>query len=499
MAGAGQSGGGRLSERTLYGYGLGSVAQGVAGQALSTSIISQFLFLVVGMPALLVGVAIMISLIVDAIADPLLGLWSDRLRGPLGRRHPFMYASAIPCAIAFFALWHPPTSLSGTTLFAYILALLIVVRLFTAMYDIPSAALAPELSKDYHQRTRLFAVRTYFGSIAGGLMMVLLNVVFLRHDSTHALGVLNRQGYSQWGAIAAGLILVSILWSTWSTHRLIPTLFVPPRHASGLAPILAEVIGTLRNPSFLALMVSGLVSSVASGIAAALNPYLTLYFWGLSPQVAGLMLLAYGPAVYIGAAGARRVSSRLGKKPAMIGLSVASVVVGMLPIALRLVGAMPVNGSPALIPILLANQFLVVTFSTMASVIIASMFADLTDDNAVRTGARAEGLLFALNGLIPKISTGLGAFGGSALIAMVGFPAKAQQGTVAPGVLHALGLAYLPVSALLYAVSISIIVFYRIDRAAHEANVARLAEASPSVSAPAPSGHALDGATPLQD
>ena len=48
------------------------------------------------------------------------------------------------------------------------------------------------------------------------------------------------------------------------------------------------------------------VASVASGIAAALNPYLTLYFWGLSPQVAGLMLLAYGPAVYIGAAGARR-------------------------------------------------------------------------------------------------------------------------------------------------------------------------------------------------
>ena len=58
MAGVGQSDGGRLSDRTLYGYGLGSVAQGVAGQALSTSIISQFLFLVVGMPALLVGAAI---------------------------------------------------------------------------------------------------------------------------------------------------------------------------------------------------------------------------------------------------------------------------------------------------------------------------------------------------------------------------------------------------------------------------------------------------------
>jgi Na+/melibiose symporter-like transporter len=469
------AGAGGLTNRTLYGYGLGSVAQGVAGQALSTSIISQFLFLVVGMPALLVGAAILISQIVDAIADPLLGLWSDRVRGPLGRRHPFMYASAIPCAIAFFALWHPPASLGGMRLFAYMLVLLIVVRLFTAMYEIPSAALAPELSKDYHQRTRLFAVRSYFGNIAGGLMMVLLNVVFLRHDASHKLGVLNRAGYSQWGAIAAGAILVSILWSTWSTHRLIPTLSTPPRRPPGVAAILAEVAGTLRNPSFLALMASGLVSSVAAGIGAALNPYMTLYFWGLSPQVAGLMLLAYGPAVFIGAAWARRVSSRFGKKPAMIGLSAASLVVSLVPVALRLVGAMPANGSPWLIPILVADNFLVVTFSVMASVIVASMFADLADDNAVRTGARAEGLLFALNGLIPKISTGLGAFGGSALIALVGFPAQAQQGSVGPGVLHALGLAYLPVIAVLYAVSTAIIAFYRIDHATHEANLARLA------------------------
>ena len=469
---------GRLTGRTLYGYGLGSVAWGVAGEALSTSIISQFLFLVVGMPAILVGVAILTSQVVDAIADPMLGLWSDRVRSRWGRRHPFMYASAIPCALAFFALWHPPGSLRGTPLFAYMLALLVIVRFFTAMYEIPSAALAPELSSDYHDRTRLFAVRSYFRTIAGGLMVILLNVVFLRHDAAHPLGVLNRIGYSQWGTIAALAILVSILWSTWSTHRLISTLSIPPRRSAKVGVILAEVVGTLRNPSLVALMASGLVSSVAAGIAAALHPYMTLYFWGLSPQVAGAMLLAYGPAVFIGAALARRVSVRFGKKQSMIVLSAASLIVSIVPIALRLVGLMPANGSPWLIPILLLDNFLVVALSVMASVIVASMFADLSEDNAVKTGVRAEGLLFALNGLIPKISTGIGAFGGSALIAIVGFPAHAQQGTVAPGILFALGLAYLPITALLYAISIFIIVFYKIDQATHERNLVRLTQAS---------------------
>ena len=466
---------GELTGRTLYGYGLGSVASGVAGQALSTSIISQFLFLVVGMPALLVGAAILISQIVDAVADPLLGLWSDRTRSRLGRRHPFMYASAVPCAVAFFALWHPPTSLSGTALFAYILGLLIVVRLFTAMYEIPSAALGPELSKDYHLRTRLFAVRTLFGTIAGGSMLVLLNVVFLRHDATHPLGVLNRAGYSQWGSIVAETILVSILWSTWSTHRLIPTLSVPPRRPARATVILAEVVGTLRNPSLLALMVAGLVASVANGIAATLYPYITLYFWGLSPQIVGIMLLANVPAVYIGATQVRRVSTRFGKKQTLIGLSAASVLISLAPICLRLIGAMPANGSPWLIPILLATNFLVSGLSVMTTVLPASMIADLADDNAVKTGVRAEGLLFALNGLVPKISTGLGVLGGSALIALVRFPPRAQQGTVAQSILHALGLAYLPVFAALSALSIFILLFYRIDQATHENNLARLA------------------------
>jgi|SRR5579859_860662 len=468
------SGAGLPSGRTLYGYGLGSVALGVATQALSTSIISQFLFLVVGMPALLVGAAIVISQVVDAVLDPLLGLWSDRVRGPWGRRHPFMYASAIPCAIAFYALWNPPAALGGTWLFAYMLMLLVVARLFTSMYEISSSALAPELSTGYHQRTRVFAVRTYFETIASGLMMLLLNVVFLRHDAAHRLGVLNRAGYAQWGAIAAVTILVSILWSSWSTHRLVPTLAVPPRRPTGLAPILGEVAGTLRNPSFLALMISGLVSSIATGIGATFYPYLTLYFWGLSPQVAGLMLLANVPALYIGATQARPLSTRVGKKPALIGLAAASAIVSLTPIALRLIGAMPPNGSPLLVPILVADSFLFVITSTMVNVILASMFADLADDNTVRTGVRGEGLLFALKGLIPKISTGVGAFAGSALIAMVGFPAGAQQGTVHESVLRALGLAYLPVVIVLNAVALAIIGVYRIDRATHEANLISL-------------------------
>ncbi len=73
-------------------YGVGSIAFGVHIMILS-SMLMLYYNQVVGLPAAWVGAAIMITLIFDAICDPLIGEWSDHTRSRWGRRHPFMYAS----------------------------------------------------------------------------------------------------------------------------------------------------------------------------------------------------------------------------------------------------------------------------------------------------------------------------------------------------------------------------------------------------------------------
>ena len=55
---------------------------------------------------------------------------SDNFKSRLGRRHPFMYAAALPVSIAFFMLWNPPQGLSDGQLVAYLLSCLLTVRLF---------------------------------------------------------------------------------------------------------------------------------------------------------------------------------------------------------------------------------------------------------------------------------------------------------------------------------------------------------------------------------
>ena len=70
-------------------------ASGIA-QGLIANGLSYFLLLyysqVLGLDPALAGLAMMIALVFDAISDPLVGAWSDRLRSRWGRRHPFLFA-----------------------------------------------------------------------------------------------------------------------------------------------------------------------------------------------------------------------------------------------------------------------------------------------------------------------------------------------------------------------------------------------------------------------
>ncbi|HTR63956.1 MAG TPA: MFS transporter, partial [Candidatus Binataceae bacterium] len=139
-------------------YGVGSVAFGVHLTAL-TSLLLLFYNQVIGLPAAWVGAAMMVTLIFDAICDPLIGEWSDHTRSRWGRRHPFMYASALPIGIVFYMLWNPPHGWSNQVLVVYLVAMLVIVRVLLSLYEIPSSALAPELTLDYDQRTSLMSWR----------------------------------------------------------------------------------------------------------------------------------------------------------------------------------------------------------------------------------------------------------------------------------------------------------------------------------------------------
>ena len=104
------------------------------------------------------------------------------------------------------------------------------------------------------------------------------------------------------------------------------------------------------------------------------------------------------------------------------------------------------------------------TLALIGFIIIGSMVADVAEDAAVKTGVRSEGLLFAANGLLPKITGGVGGLIGGLLLAFVHFPVSAMPGTVDPSILRHLVLISLPLGFVLSLCSTAVLIFYRIDK-----------------------------------
>ncbi len=464
----------RLGIVTKLGYGVGSIASSASATALAAGVMTVYLNQVIGLPVALVGVAIMISLIFDAIVDPLIGVWSDATRSRWGRRHPFMYAAALPTGIFIYLLWHTPTSWPKETTFVFVLGLLIAVRFCVGLYDTASAALAPELAPDYNERTTLMSYRWFFVTAGASVMVMLLYMVFLRRDASHPLGILNRAGYADFGTVAAVVISLSILTAGLATHRLIPYLSASPKPES-LKASLKEIAGVLTNPSLLVMMACGLVGGMGNGITGTMNTYFYLYFWELPPQTTAWLIVVSIPAAFFGATLTPALSKRFGKKVAMVGLFLVTVVTGLAPMTCRLTGFFPPNGSPWVFVILLGDAFVTATLGLMGLVLLSSMVADVVEDAAVTTGKRSEGLLFSANNLVPKISLAVGGFVATLLLTAVHFPVHAQQGRVDPSLMRHLALLYLPIVATLGVVATLILLLYRIDRVKHERNLTDLA------------------------
>jgi Na+/melibiose symporter-like transporter len=431
---------------------------------------------VLGLPAQLTSLAIFIALLVDAISDPVVGNLSDRLHSRLGRRHPFMYASALPVALSFFLLWNPP-SLGKQELFWYLLGMAILVRTLITFYEIPSSALAPELTADYDERTMLATAR-HFAAWAGGILVSMSAYLFLLVPTDeHPVGQLNPRGYETYGWIAAAMMATAILVSAAGTHRHIPDLkSPPPRRPGSLARTLREIRETLRNRSFFALFGFGIFAAMSGGAVGAMSIYVNTFFWELRNDQIGLLV----PSGFVSAAFALFatpwVSARLGKKRAAIGLAAAAIALTPVPYIAHFQGWMPARGSDELLAILILYNVLEVAFIIMSTTLVSAMMADVVEQSELVTGRRSEGIFFAARSFVSKSTSGVGILLASGLLWAIGFPDGAQPGEVDPGVIRKLGLGYAPLLMTLYSLAAATLLGYTITKQQHEANLAALRE-----------------------
>ena len=480
-----------ISPVTRILYGAGSLAFGIKDNGFNILLLLYY-NQVMGLSAQLVGTIAMVALLLDAFIDPIIGYVSDRWRSSWGRRHPFMYVAAIPAGATYLLLWNAPSNWSHPGLAIYLLVTIIVVRSFLALYEIPSSALAAELTGDYDIRTSLLSYRTFFAWFGGVSMAFVAFIVFLRPDSDHPVGQLNPDGYAHYGVVAGVIMCAAIMVSAAGTQRQIPWLRQPGHRAGGLVAALKDMAGSFSNRAFLILLAAGVCSAMAAGIQISLSTYFNTYFWGFNSDQLSALMLGVLVASVLGAVIAPRLSRRLGKKRSAIALWLLSIVFYYAPFVLRLSDCFPANGSPLLLPVLLIAITISLTLIVSSSILTASMLADVSEASELSTGRRSEGLFFSANTFAQKCVSGVGLFVSGMILTFVHFPEGAVPGQVSAEVLRDLALTALPIQAALYLLSIGFIAAFPITRAAHEANLARLAsrEAAAAAADPQQRNHA---------
>lgn len=455
-------------------YGIGAAAYGIKDGGFNYFLL-MFYGTVVGLEPGLVGLAIFIALVLDALSDPMVGYISDNWHSRWGRRHPFMYAAAIPVAISYFALWNPP-DWSQTGLFVYLVILAVLIRTFITLYETPSSSLLAELSADYDERTRLISYRQLFGWVSGAAMSTLMYGVLLVSTSDYPIGSLNRDGYALYGVIASLLMFTAIVVSSLGTHQYIPHLPpAPPRRSLKIRHVFGEIYDTLADRSFTALFVAALFGSIASGMTASLHYLMYHYFWGFSREQIFFTTLLVPLSAIGGFLLAPRVARWFGKRRAVIGLGVIAFTAVPVLIWLRTAGQLPANGDAALFPLVATVSYIDLALVIAVQAIFGSMIADLVEHSELKTGRRSEGLFFAAVTFTRKATHGLGTLAAGIVLSLVAFPRQAAPADVPPDTLWTLGAIYAPVIFALNIAMIIAVSFYRIERGDHEANVAALA------------------------
>lgn len=462
----------RLPLRYKLGFAAGGLVDGTALHPLNIFLLF-YLTSVAGMAPGLAGTAIAAGLVIDAIADPLIGSASDHCRSRLGRRLPFMLGALLPIALSLVALFSLPPALGGIALFVWVAFLSIALRVSVSLFLLPVTALGAELTDDYRERSALMTLRWFF-FMSGGIAGLLLGfgLFFAGHE-----GLMARDRYTPF-AIALALIVIAgglvACRTALATRR---REHAPVAEIRSVRAFIGEIAECLRNPAFRAVLVTNILFFVGFGINSVLGIHANTLFWGLNGEQVRAVTLALFFGLFLGAPLGGMLLSRMEKRNVLIlGIS-ALLLCQSAPVLLRLAGLLPLEGD-SLAMLLTIFSLMAGMFTGCAGIAVNAMGPDVADLHEVLFGTRREGLFAAGNAFANKAASAGGTLVAGLLLGFIALPAEAGGGpgpvAVPEGSLNLLGLVYGPGAALFSLMAVFAILKYRIDRETHARNIAAL-------------------------
>lgn len=317
----------------------------------------------------LFGTILLVGRLWDGVSDPLMGYLSDNTKWRRGRRRPFLVPGGILYGIAFFLIFSPPRLHSSATMFAYLLVLILLMFTGRTVLETPYLALAPELTPDYSERTKLSGFKQVFGTLgdASGAILPLLLLGAFHHE--------RRPAHLLFGLIACGLTIMFAAITRWGT-------FEKPGLAHKTQIGVAESFKAVaRNKPYLIFIFSSTMAQMGNNIVTYLVLFLTKY-WFLDEGLATRFFAVFFMGALCGVPVWVRVANWIGKKWAYITIMTGY---GLLLTTILIFPRDAIN--PITVVMFFAGFFMTGLF-----VLASALAPDIIEWDEFHTGKRREGV-----------------------------------------------------------------------------------------------------------
>jgi GPH family glycoside/pentoside/hexuronide:cation symporter len=401
---------------------------------------------------------------------------SDRVNTKWGRRRPFLLFGAVPFGLTFFLLFYvPPIESERLLTFYYAAAFLLFDTMYTVI-NVPYAALTPELTPDYDERSSLAGWR-----IATAILAALIAGATFRllAEDVIASSLAETMGIER--ALQVGYTLTAALWS--ATLILSPLILFfnieePEPVARETEPIrpVKMFVEVFRNRPFRLAAAIYLLSFTAADIVVSVFVWFLVFYVGVANGFDSLVLGLVLGVAFITMPVTVKLMRKFGKRTAyMATMAIYSIV-------LIIMSQLPPGGQ---VQVLVAALFAGFGFGA-ANVIPWAMLADVVDVDELNTGRRREGLYSGYMVFLRKLATALAIFVVTRVLASVGFQESTTGGLMTieqpERALVTLRLLVGVVPALLLVLSVVFAWRYPLSRTAHQQILARLAQKRNAIS-----------------
>lgn len=393
----------KLSLKEKVGYACGDVASNFYWRVFDV-----FLFIfytdVFGISAVAVGTMMLVTRLIDAFSDPLMGALADRTNTKWGKFRPYLLWGIIPIAAAgVLTFTVPDTSDAGKLAWAY--GTYIFMMLAYTFINVPYGALMGVITSDTTQRTTLTSFR-FIGAFSGGTL-----VAYFTPELVNYLGQGNEQLGWQLTMSLYGLAAACLFFITFVTTK---ERISPPVNQK--TPIWQDIKDLTNNKPWIVLFSVALIIMMTITLRGSSGTFYLKYYVGRE-ELIGAFSMAYMLALMTGAAITPLLVKFIDKKRLLLMLMLGVTLLSIL------FYFVPRNN----VPLIFAVQILIGLCLGPKSPLVFSMYADTADYSEWKTGRRATAMIFSAAAFAQKLGGALAGAMMGYLLGALGYVANQTQ------------------------------------------------------------------------